>query len=570
VSKLPTAPATTSAPPKDISSWPNDIGFEVNHEERTPIELKVTGSIPEYAAGTLYRTGPGGHKVDANNGSTLSMSHWFDGFTQVHRFQILPPTESQPSTKVLYNSRHTCDDVIERMRRTGSMRDFSFGQKRDPCQSFFKKVMSVFIPPVRETSSSSENIGVTLSVNSPSMSAAVQGGKEEGTGHASGINSLFTKTDASVFQQLDPETLEPVGIAQQSKLHPDLRGPLSAAHAKSDPITGDVFNYNLDIGRKSTYRIFRTSASTGKTDVIAKIENEASAYLHSLVLTENYVILAVWGSYYAMGGAKMLWERNILDTIGDFDPSKKTNWYVIDRKHGKGVVSTFKSDPFFCFHTVNGWEEPSKTVEGEVDIVTDLVVYDNLDVLKRLYYDNIKSSSDMAKKYAPGSALREGTRWYLKRFRLPAVAQRSTLRKDASVDWTASKDASGELPTLNLKYITKRHRYSYGVSDYGLSALWDTLVKYDTETHQPLYWNVEGQTPGEAIFIPDPEGTEEDDGVLLSVVLDGFAGKSYLLCLDAKTMKERGRASLESVVGFGFHGLHFPRRKESGVSGMDF
>lgn len=44
------------------------------------------------------------------------------------------------------------------------------------------------------------------------------------------------------------------------------------------------------------------------------------------------------------------------------------------------------------------------------------------------------------------------------------------------------------------------------------------------------------QSPGEAIFLPDPEGKGEgeDEGILLSVVLDGVAGKSYLLVLDAK------------------------------------
>jgi torulene dioxygenase len=533
------------------------------------VEAKVTGSIPDYAAGTLYRTGPGGYTVKANNGSTISMSHWFDGFSQVHRFQIIPPSPSQPSTKVLYNSRHTCDDVLESMRTRGSCKDFTFGQKRDPCQSFFKKVMSVFTALSQEETKSGQNIGVTLTVNSPGMNGAIKGGKEEGTGHASGINTLFTKTDAAMFQQLDPETLEPVGIADQTKLHPDLKGPLSGAHAKSDPVTGDVFNYNLAFGRKPIYRIFRTSASTGETEIIAKINDAPGAYLHSFTLTENYVVLAVWSSYYAMGGVKMLLEKNILDTISDFDPNRKVAWYVIDRRQGKGVVSTFKSDPFFCFHTVNGWEEPSKTVEGETDIVTDLLAYDNLDVLKRLYYDHIMSSSDLTKKYLPGTAVREGSRWYLKRFRLPAVTQK-TQQKEVLVDWTASKDNSGELPTLNPKYITKKHRHSYGVSDHGKSALWDTLVKYDTETHQSIFWSVDGQTPGEAIFIPDPERTEEDDGVLLSVVLDGFAGKSYLLCLDAKTMKERGRASLENAVGFGFHGTHVPKRKETDTTALDF
>ena len=42
--------------------------------------------------------------------------------------------------------------------------------------------------------------------------------------------------------------------------------------------------------------------------------------------------------------------------------------------------------------------------------------------------------------------------------------------------------------------------------------------------------------------------------MLLSIVLDGFQGTSYLVCLDAKTMKELGRAEYDAAIGFGFHG----------------
>lgn len=67
-------------------------------------------------------------------------------------------------------------------------------------------------------------------------------------------------------------------------------------------------------------------------------------------------------------------------------------------------------------------------------------------------------------------------------------------------------------------------------------------------------WEQHGQTPGEAVFVPDPKGQEEDDGVLLSVVLDGLKGKSYLLVLDAKTMLEVARAEMEVPMPLGFHG----------------
>ena len=40
-------------------SWLTSSQFDTHYEERTPVELKVEGNIPAYAAGTLFRTGLG-------------------------------------------------------------------------------------------------------------------------------------------------------------------------------------------------------------------------------------------------------------------------------------------------------------------------------------------------------------------------------------------------------------------------------------------------------------------------------------------------------------------------------
>ena len=122
--------------------------------------------------------------------------------------------------------------------------------------------------------------------------------------------------------------------------------------------------------------------------------------------------------------------------------------------------------------------------------------------------------------------------------------------------FAAPKADSVELPTFNGKYACKPSRYIYGVSDRGNSVFLDGLIKFDTQTQTAKARIVHAQSPGEPIFVADPEGKEEDDGVLLSVALDGTKGKSYLLVLDAKSFEEVGRAEIWSVVGFGFHGHH--------------
>jgi carotenoid cleavage dioxygenase-like enzyme len=56
------------------------------------------------------------------------------------------------------------------------------------------------------------------------------------------------------------------------------------------------------------------------------------------------------------------------------------------------------------------------------------------------------------------------------------------------------------------------------------------------------------------VFVARPQAEREDDGVLLSVVLDAAAGTSFLLVLDAADLSERARAQVPYHIPFGFHG----------------
>jgi torulene dioxygenase len=528
--------------------WPNDAGFDTDYEEHTPVELTVKGDIPRYAAGVLYRTGPLGYKAKTNEGKIWAAKHWFDGFSCVHRFQIDFPDANGPA-KVQYRSRRTVDEYLEIVRKTGRLDSTTFASKRDPCDSFFKKVMSMFV-----SHPSNKNIGVTLSINMPGAGNLVGAEKPAVNGHTNGIEALHVKTDSSEMKTIHPETLEPKGIAYQQSLHPELKGPFSAAHAKSDPKTGDMFNFNLDFGSKSMYRVFRVSASTGETEILATFPG-MPAYIHSLFLTENYVILCVWNSHITWSGISLMYNKNIVDSIAPFDPNAKASWYVVDRRHGKGLVSTYESDPFFCFHTINAWEVPSSSDPSKIDIITELSMFENLDVIKRFYYDNVISSIDTP-EYA--GTKRMSCLPMQTQFRLPSVDAGVPTSTPMPVEllFQADKTISLELPTINPVYLTRPHRYTYGCTDRLKSSFHDGIAKFDNKTQTSIFWEEEGHTPGEAIFIADPEGTAEDDGVLLTVVLNGYVEKSYLLVLRAQDLTELGRAEMAGPMAFGFHGAY--------------
>lgn len=518
----------------------------------------MVGNIPAYAVGTLFRTGMGPRSVDCGEKGIFRTNHWFDNFAQVHRFQIHAPVSPDAKIRVTYNSRLTSDGLIEKVRKVGRLEGITFAAKYEPCQTFFQKLQSFFAPATRllpkATPKANEvNVGVTMSINFPGLSATGQA--ESGPRDKGKVASLCTKTDAAVVQMLDTETLEPIGLAKQEILHPELKGPLSAAHAKSDPVTGDVYNFNMQFGVPGTYKVFRTSASTGKTEILATLRH-TTTYIHSLFLTDHYVILCIWNSIFKAGGSTILLKNNLVDCM-EYDDTRPAKWFVIDKRPaeegGKGVMATYESPAFFGFHSINAYE--SKSTDGITHITADIPAYESLEVLKAFYFDNIMSDS-------PNAAQVQG-KWgdslapKYRRYRLPDIPEEPRDQTRLAVqEFELPRNDTPELPTLNWSVYTKQHRFVYGVCESGRSTLADSLLKVDLLDKSVKRWSVHGQTAGEAIFIADPDSTEEDGGILLTVVLDGIAGKSYLLALDAKDLTEVGRANANGAIGFGFHGLH--------------
>jgi torulene dioxygenase len=313
-----------------------------------------------------------------------------------------------------------------------------------------------------------------------------------------------------------------------------------------------MFNFNLTLGSTCTYRVFRVSASTGETTILATFD-ATPAYLHSLLITEDHVVLCIWNAHVN----PLAFDQSFMAAILPTDPSQPAVWYVIDRKHGNGLIATYESPAFFCFHTINAWLETSKEDPTKTDIVADLVRTDSSEFLQSVYYDNLISSRDTAKAFQKKRD--DSFRTSITRFRLPGVppVPESDVKK-ASIEWSVCKSLSPELPTMDPKRVIQKHRYVYAVTFRGEATLTDGIMKLDCDTQQVRLWACRGQSPGEPIFVANPEGTSEDDGVLLSVVLDGYRSKSYLLCLDARDLTEIGRANVDGAVGFGFHGQHVP------------
>ena len=167
----------------------------------------------------------------------------------------------------------------------------------------------------------------------------------------------------------------------------------------------------------------------------------------------------------------------------------------------------------------------------------------------------------------------------LRRFRFQNIPQQVLLSSanhkkpptpvPATIDFQLDESINFELPSINPSRYLHPYRYAYGVNRSGLtkSLIYDRIIKVDLDKikkgkHKEgaTFWFEHQCTPSEPVFVPTPDSTDEDDGVLLSIVLDGKRRTGFLLVLDAKTMKELARADMPEgkVAPHNFHGMFIP------------
>jgi beta,beta-carotene 9',10'-dioxygenase len=139
----------------------------------------------------------------------------------------------------------------------------------------------------------------------------------------------------------------------------------------------------------------------------------------------------------------------------------------------------------------------------------------------------------------------------LRRYRLP-------LRAPGPIRGETLSETRLELPRIDYRRRNGRpYRIAYGVAVDDGPLFGAGIVKVDVETGQTERWRESMTYAGEPVYVPRPDAEREDDGVLLSVLLEPERGASSLLVLDAADLAELARARVPHHVPFGFHGQHF-------------
>jgi beta,beta-carotene 9',10'-dioxygenase len=372
----------------------------------------------------------------------------------------------------------------------------------DPCRSLFKRVQSMFSPG--GVLPDNANVNVTK------------------------LGERFiAMTETPLPVQFDPDTLQAAGVRPY-----EVPGQLSTAHPHMDRASGEMLNYAAKLGARSSYRFFAVGPQERTPRVIASLPVKEPAYMHSFGLTERYLVLVEF-PYVVNPLALVLSGRPYIENYR-WKPERGTRFTLVDRATGE-ATGGFQTDACFAFHHVNAYEDG-----GEV--VLDLCAYSDPQIVEDLYLDRLRAGKPVT----------------------PATLTRFRLRlSDRSVSREQLAEHGIELPRINYgRHNARPYRYVWGNGN-GADGWIEQIHKIDTTDGATLSWSQPGCYPGEPVFVAHPEAEHEDDGVLLSVVLDVRSETrpptSFLLVLDAADLHELARAHAPHHIPFGFHG-QFARR----------
>ena len=459
-------------------------GFEsLRHELHDP-DLPVQGDWPGWLTGTLFRNGPAQFEVEDE-----SYNHWFDGHAMLHAFRM-------DGERVAYRNR-----FVQSQSRTEALQEGRIVRSEfatDPCMSIFGRMMSVFNP-------------------TPTDNASINVARLD--------DQYVALTATPLPVAFDPETLDTLGVVDyDDEVHADMSTP----HPHVEPGTGRTLTQMLSFGRQCRYKIGAIPAGTKRRELLATLDVDRPAYMHSFGMSEHYVILSEWP--LVVNPTDLLLRGQPFIENFEWRPGRGTRFRVL-RKADGAEVATLEADPAFGFHHVNAFERGGT-------VVCDIVTYPDASIIDALYLDRLRSDDP-----TPGT----GT---LRRYRLPL--------NGGSASSTVLSDERVELPRIHDEDATAQpYAYVYGIGSRRERQFSDQLLKIDVGTGSAQTWHEDGTHPGEPVFVPHPEGTAEDDGVVLSVVLDPAGEQSFLLVLDAASFDERARATVPHAIPFGFHGQFF-------------
>ena len=475
--------------------------------EVTAFDLSVTGRIPEHLDGRYLRNG-----ANPAAGVDPDRHHWFAGDAMVHGLAL------RDGKACWYRNRWIRTPAV--------------------CQTLGER------QPDRDLRAGIVNVGPNTNV----------------MGHAGRTLAIV---EAGVANYELTEELATVGTWTADET---LFGGYTA-HPLIDPITGDLHavSYSAARGRAVQYSVIGTDGRLRRT---VDIEVAGAPMMHAFSLTDRYVVIydlpVTWdpaalaaltvppalrlpvhlalrtqlGKFRMPGPLEVQMNRftKRFDTLPfSWNENYPSRIGVMPRDGHGADVRWFDIEPCYVFHPLNAYSEVHDGVEKlTLDVIRNDRMFDR-------------------ERRGPADGRPTLDRWTVNL----ATGEVRTESRD---------DRTQEFPRINESLTGTRHRYGYTVGVEG-GQVWDqrpdelrtVLYKHDFVTGSATTAPLDSElVVGELVFVPNPDATDEDDGVLMGYGYHRASDEGQLLILDAQTLEVVATVHLPQRVPMGFHGNWLP------------
>ena len=348
-----------------------------------------------------------------------------------------------------------------------------------------------------------------------------------------------------MLQEIDPITLLPKRLFSYANLNDKFSGTAAVPKIVVDQQRGEAVHMTCELGLDTKYKIFAI-ADEDPFEPVGYVVSEMSAkpsLIHSFALTPNYVIVPAYPFKAGASNWRMALSKVDYMSKLEFNPADYTRFFVIDRQK-RQVICVYKSLPVFGYTVINAFEDPATQ-----SVFVDIACYDN-DTIRHCFH--MKNLRTAGMPPLPQTTVR---RFCLAKLPDAARVYRLNPTNLPVASFSHRTEFPCEWASCNPRFNMLPYRYAYGVSMSAdardnANQIYNTLVKADLELKKYAEWRSEGCYPSAPTMIPRPGANAEDDGIVMSVVLNSMTRKSFVLLLDAASWSEIARLHLPHALPF--------------------
>ena len=290
------------------------------------------------------------------------------------------------------------------------------------------------------------------------------------------------------------------------------------AHPKVDPVTGEMMFFGYSFA--PPYLKYSVVSPTGELLRTVPIDLPTGVMMHDFAITENHTVfmdlpLTFSRSRMQQGKPPLM-----------FESDKPSRFGIVPRHGDNSNIRWFESPTCYVFHTLNAYEQGDEVVL----------------IACRMNSTNVLMQDT-------GSALEEN---------IPQLYQWRFNLNTGGVSEERLDDVASEFPRVNENFLGRKTQYGYaGRMTRDPMPLFDGVIKYDLNNSNSQVHQFEpGCYGGEAVFAPNPNAQNEDEGWLITFIYNSQEETSELVVIDAQdvTSEPVARVLIPQRVPYGFHG----------------